>query len=78
MARSISSSGTDPKTTVSEADPYAVMINAIRVRIEHNPHYGGRNLTALQVEAREGYREACFDILEELSLIRSKAVKPDA
>lgn len=59
-------------------DPYTVMINAIRVRIEHNPHYGGRNLTALQAEGLQGYRDACFDILEELSVIRSKAVEPDA
>ena len=62
MARSISSSGTDQKMTASEADPYTVMINAIRVRVEHNPVMLGGYRTALESRELEGYRNACFDI----------------
>ena len=85
MARSISSSGTDPKTTVSEADPYTVMINSVRIRVEQRDvrdaagddamFRDGRRAAAIY---RDGYRSACFDILEELAVIRSKAGIVDA
>jgi hypothetical protein len=59
-------------------DPYSVMINAIRVRVEHNPVMLGGYRTELEARELQGYREACFDILEELAVIRSKEVPSDA
>lgn len=64
--------------TKSQNDPYSVMINAIRLRVEHNPQMVDGYRTELEARELQGYRDACFDILEELSVIRSKDVKPDA
>lgn len=43
--------------------PYDAMIKAIRARINANPASADRE--------NVGYRNACFDILEELAAIRS-------
>jgi hypothetical protein len=44
-------------------EPYETMIKAIRARIEANPAGVDRYVL--------GYKDACFDILEELAAIRS-------
>ena len=47
----------------SPDDPYDVMIKAIRARIAANPAGDDREMI--------GYRNACFEILEEMAVIRS-------
>lgn len=49
--------------------PYDVMIFAIRARIDANPDVG-------HCETR-AYREACFDILEEVAQLRLMASTDD-
>lgn len=53
----------------SQSEPYDVMIKAIRARIEANPAGVDREMC--------GYRNACFDILEELAVIRSAEERAD-
>lgn len=44
-------------------DAYEIMVKAVRARIDANPATDDREVW--------GYRNACFDILEELAAIRS-------
>lgn len=64
--------------TKSQNDPYTVMINAIRIRIENAGKFPEFSQAAGTEYFVGGYRAACFDILEELSVIRSRDVEPDA
>lgn len=50
-------------TAFGPDNPYDVMIKAIRARIEANPAGVDREMI--------GYRNALFDVLEELAVIRS-------
>lgn len=51
------------QTSWEPAEPYEAMVKAIRARIEAHPATLDRYAL--------GYKAACFDILEELAMIRS-------